>query len=619
MFKLFILLAASSFIWLFNPLKIQASDFYTTIKSTYTISQEGLANVTLNLSLENKSADTFAHEYRLQFGSDRLKNIRATTATGIALNPNIQTSYHQTIIDVTFTDPTVGKGKINSFNIQYTDPDAAQNIGSVLEIMVPKLEDAVNVDSYEVTLLVPLEFGAPAIISPESHQLSVDPAFTKLVFSSNNLSTQGITAIFGDRQIFSLNLIYELDNSTITPLETQIALPPDTPFQKLYYQNISPPPQNIHLDTDGNWIADYTLEAKASQEVRVNANLITYLKPIVPVPPPTATLSTYLTTQKYWSTTDGIIQSLKPKLTTPKLIYQYLVDNFKYDTTRVDNRSTARLGATAALTDPDHNLCLEFADAFIALARAQGIPARLLVGYAYSENTSLRPLSLVSDVLHAWPEYFDPSTSTWHPIDPTWGNTSGGLDYFTSLDFNHLVFAIQGSSSDRPFPAGYYQNHQTNAKDVDVSLSQFVPDTVLSLSTHLTLPLLTQLFMSHQVVVSFTNQSGFALYNEPVSLVGTNLDIIKPNSPKIPVLLPYQNYQLPITFKDTYATTPKLIQLELQSYRQTLEIKRFESFRLTPIVFLAAAFILVFVAVFLAFFTRRLLVFKRAKTTPLHR
>ena len=56
---------------------------------------------------------------------------------------------------------------------------------------------------------------------------------------------------------------------------------------------------------------------------------------------------------------------------------------------------------------------MEFTDLFVAIARAAGIPARESVGYAYTTNSRLRPLSLVTDVLHAWPEYYDADKKIW--------------------------------------------------------------------------------------------------------------------------------------------------------------------------------------------------------------
>ncbi len=109
---------------------------------------------------------------------------------------------------------------------------------------------------------------------------------------------------------------------------------------------------------------------------------------------------------------------------------------------------------------------------FVALARAAGIPAREIDGFANTKNTKERPLSLVKDVLHAWPEYWDKDSESWIMVDPTWGNTTNGIDYFNTLDFDHFAFVVKGKDSSYPVPAGGYKRPQDiSAKDVNVEIS----------------------------------------------------------------------------------------------------------------------------------------------------
>ena len=54
-------------------------------------------------------------------------------------------------------------------------------------------------------------------------------------------------------------------------------------------------------------------------------------------------------------------------------------------------------------------------------------------------------------------------------IDPTWGNTTGGVDYFSTLDFDHFAFVIKGIDSEYPVPAGGYKlMGDEDRKDVHV-------------------------------------------------------------------------------------------------------------------------------------------------------
>jgi len=70
-------------------------------------------------------------------------------------------------------------------------------------------------------------------------------------------------------------------------------------------------------------------------------------------------------------------------------------------------------------------------------------------------------------------------------VDPTWSNTTGGVDYFYTLDFDHFAFVIKGADSTYPVPAGGYKISDNGSKDVNVELSDVFPDQTqtLTLST----------------------------------------------------------------------------------------------------------------------------------------
>ena len=121
---------------------------------------------------------------------------------------------------------------------------------------------------------------------------------------------------------------------------------------------------------------------------------------------------------------------------------------------------------------------MEFTDAFIAISRSMGIPAREINGYAYSKDPEKNPINIninEGDRLHAWPEFYDPNFG-WVQIDPTWGNTSN-IDYFTKLDLNHISLVIKGLDSTYPLPAGFYKN-DSNKKYLEFDFPDS-PETIL--------------------------------------------------------------------------------------------------------------------------------------------
>lgn len=232
-----------------------------------------------------------------------------------------------------------------------------------------------------------------------------------------------------------------------------------------------PKPTDVKIDADGNWIAVYTLSARQRVDVTV-VGTVQIFASYRPFPKPSdVTLSSNLKETQYWQVNDPKIKALAAELKTPKAIYDYVSQTLKYDFARV-TPNVQRFGAVKALENPTQAICMEFTDLFIAIARAAGTPAREINGYAYTENPQLQPLSLVADVLHAWPEYYDKAKGAWIPIDPTWGSTTGGVDYFSKLDLRHFAFVIHGNDSVKPFPPGSYKLGVNPQKDVFVSFGK---------------------------------------------------------------------------------------------------------------------------------------------------
>lgn len=585
-----------------------AGEFVTTFSTTYQIDSQGVATVIQAITLTNSLANVYATQYALEVGSTRVSNIRATNPAGQTIPASSVTTDNKTAIAVTFPDKVVGKGQSRAFSIKYQNEDAAQKIGNILEITIPKLAEPEQIDAYEVTLKVPKSFGQPKIITPATftQQDSIDT--TILSFSDKTAKESGITAIFGQYQVINFSVNYHLENRTVSQGLVQVALPPDTAYQKITFTAINPPPKNIESDQDGNWIATFMLDPKARQTIVANGAALLYLEPTVPVPPPQA-LTAYVKEQPYWPVSDENIQKLAATLHTPQAIYDYVVKTFTYNYSRL-NANSGRLGAKDALEHPENALCTEFTDAFITLARAAGIPAREVNGFAYTENPKLKPLSLVQDVLHAWPEYYDSDKNAWIPVDPTWGNTTG-VDYFHHLDFNHFVLAIHGQSSERPIPAGFYKLADSpEEKDLNFSFTTTPPTPQGSLDT--TVVAVEQGFLSNGLTarLALTNNSGEAYYNIPVSLSAENATVT-PAQTTITQVLPFVSQEFSVKLVPQ-ANSPIRLTISSNNQITTHEIpKTSPATRL--IRTLVAPLALGSLFAVLAVYTGRLLVFRRQK------
>jgi transglutaminase-like putative cysteine protease len=366
-----------------------------------------------------------------------------------------------------------------------------------------------------------------------------------------------VVAAFGDFQTFDYNLTYHLQNSLSKTVIQTIALPPDTPYQRVFYDTLDPLPLNVIPDEDGNWLASYSVKPQQTVQIITSGQVHllgspTQLANLVPSP---AQLDKYLLPTSFWQSDSLLIRQLSAKYSTPSDIYNYVVSTLSYDYSRVQS-NPQRKGALGALSSPDSSLCTEFTDAFIAIARAGSIPARELNGFAFTTDPHLKPLSLSNDVLHSWPEYWDSQSRAWRSIDPTWGKTTGGVDYFDKLDLAHFVFAIHGTDSSLPRPAGLYKL-SPSSKDVEVKVGQYKDYQTRSLDLQWHRPFQFIPFLTNTSQIVIKNPNGVAMYNLPISIEAQNISLTKVNILEfLPVIPPFG--QITLTLSHPRSLIPSL-------------------------------------------------------------
>lgn len=441
-------------------------NFQINVNSEYKVSESGITSVTNTFNLVNKTSKYQADKYVFALKSTDPINVKSYE-NGNLLEVNKEKKDDHTILTVNFPDKVAGIGKTRTFLLTYDVESIANKSGEIWEISIPKLEYSEDFSTYNVLVIIPMSLGDEAYINPSPESFDEDENNRKYFFVKDQLIDRGVSAGFGKSQVFNFNLTYHLENKGNTNEDYQIAIPPDTSLQRMFYENIDPNPLGVEIDEDGNWLALYTLKPKERIDITAYGAVQIFASPKKISTPSKKSLSENLKESPFWQTTDPQIKELAKSLKTPRVIYDFLISYLTYDNSRVTPEVT-RLGAKSALSRPANAICMEFTDLFIALARAAGIPAREINGYAHTDNSQIKPLSLVADVLHSWPEYWDDISQTWVAIDPTWGETSGG-DYFTKLDLRHFTFVIHGKNDSFPYPPGSYKLGNNPQKDVFVT------------------------------------------------------------------------------------------------------------------------------------------------------
>lgn len=525
-----------------------SEDFSIATRATYTLREDENTHAVFAITLTNKTDRYYASSYSIEVGFNDVRNVQAQDANG-AIAPRLTKTLDGHKFELDFNARVTGVGNSLPFTLSFDTKDVVKRQGLIWEVNIPGLSDVNSFASFTTVVVAPKSFGTPTYIKPYTVPSFPEADKTTLRFEKEQLGKSGIAIAYGQKQRYAFTLFYHLVNKNVFPVRTEIALPPNTAYQEVLIESIKPGPIDVYEDEDGNWLAQYTLLPSQKKDITLKGIAEISLSPKKTVETE-ETLALYLKEKPYWQTSNPSIKKLAEELKTPAAIYQYLVKTLHYDYARV-TENKPRLGAAKTLADPTSAVCLEFTDLFVTLARAAGIPAREVDGFAYTGNPRQRPLSLVKDILHAWPQYYDRDLDTWVMVDPTWGNTTGGVDYFNVFDFDHLTFVIKGKDSNYPIPAGGYKvAGGENQKDVDVTFSQTQYQRVESFAVKVDLPKTTLPGIPIRGAVILANTGNTILLEKTLHVTSTKVSpkSQKTLSKRVP---PFGNLRIPLSFEKT--------------------------------------------------------------------
>ena len=501
---MFLFFFISFFLFSINPIKA-VDEFRTVQKTNYQIDNQGNALVSQEVQLINNFSEIYPTTYQLTLSGPALEKITGTDNLGNIIEKIDRTNDLNTFY-LKFNDQNLGKDKITKFNLNYTIPNLAVKKGSIWEISLPQNNNIKTADSNEITLSVPTLFGKLSFSSSNPQNIIPLNNQTQIFFNNAN---QKIFLIFGNYQLFDFHFKYFLENTTNQIKTLEIAIPPETDNQKIVYKEISPPPFNIKIDPDGNWLAQYKLTANQELEIDVSGQ--------AKIIPNTIKASiddkNYLKEQVFWPINDPSIKQIADSLKNIKDIYNYTVNTLNYDYNAIN--ASNRKGALVTLSSPNTSICTDFTDLFITLARAKGIPAREVQGFAYTNNSKIKPININADILHAWPQYYDQNKESWVSVDPTWEKTTNGIDYFNDLDPNHFAFVFHGLDSQNPLPPGAYKNKH-NIKTVEV---EFATQEIKATYESLKITSLNNKIYQ-PTVIKISNQNNNSFSNLKISIPG---------------------------------------------------------------------------------------------------
>src|SRR4030042_6502187 len=267
-------------------------EFRTDYDVAYAVSGKGISVVTQKVTLTNRLTNLFPKEYSITYDTQAIKNVIAFDGSG-QIKPTVSYRDGKTVIRILFNEQVVGLGNQLSFTLRFENTEIAQKNGTIWEINIPGISDSKDLGSYYVRLDVPDDLGSLAYISPLPENSGR--------WSKDQMVKGGISAAYGSEQLFEVTANYILENTGNGEKLTEIAIPPDTSFQKVNITDISPKPVIIVPDEDQNWMARYRIPAHSSLKITVRMIISVKLDARNEYGKQDIDMNQYLMPTKYWN------------------------------------------------------------------------------------------------------------------------------------------------------------------------------------------------------------------------------------------------------------------------------------------------------------------------------
>lgn len=265
------------------------SDFSVSVTATYTFAPSGQLTVVQAISSTNLTSKSMLTGFGLDITGSKPTNIKAhdTKDLQVAVSKSSTTSTRLAISG--FSSPAAGLGKTHNFTLSYTG-DSELHQGLVKKIALPGLSNLDFYDRYQLAIVAPKAWGFPTITS--FHSSSYLPNFTsttqKMLFTKKQLDFSPVSIVFGNLRTYSFSLKYTLPGSGNLP--RSIILLPDTHYQKVHLDSLTPKPEQVIRDNQGNWLAFYS--AAAPRDVLAKGTINVFTDPLVPLDKPSFPAST---------------------------------------------------------------------------------------------------------------------------------------------------------------------------------------------------------------------------------------------------------------------------------------------------------------------------------------
>lgn len=289
----------------------------------------------------------------------------------------------------------------NNLTLVYKAKGILTEAGENSWLYIPALD---RIEQTKIDISVPLERGLATIYGSKASDSSIGGGEQTYTFTPQNSRIEDIRLLFGQEIMANLKWESSLKNGSWWWKTAKFTLPPDTNQQTVSLESLSPKPDRLSVDVDGNIIAEYDLWPKRS--IKVTAEAKVYSRAAI-----------------YNTTSDRTFEDI------PEGLYVYTSGEKNAQKSDVVLEKLAS-HFDEALGKINTENAKKVSNEFYEILLKDGFPARKIVGLRLIDGTQ---------AMSSWLEVFVPGIG-WMTVDVASGQ-------FSEQDFTRLALGVESSAT----------------------------------------------------------------------------------------------------------------------------------------------------------------------------
>lgn len=435
----------------------------TYLDISYSLFQSGDLKTDLKFTIENNSIiPTVVNYYTISLPYSNVSNL-AVIYKGRKLERSIHKQSVGSDVVVNFDSAVIPVNSQLTFTASFSTAEFIDVSKEVAYLSFPNTFPDISVNSVVINL--PSDWASVAWASGLIKSNQVKDKNRIIEFRSP--TEEYLNLVLGETLSYGFRIDKVLTNADTQEKFFDVSLPPWNENQRVLFSNISPPPNLVTEDKEGNTTFSYLVKKGQSLKVSIEGEIMLIegsSKLDI------EKLGEYLIISGYWkldndseyvraalflknkglniNSTEGAFNDLKSEKERElfvKEVYNYVIERFKpAQASESSQENPLRAGASQALKKEGGAVPEDYVDLLISILRHFGVPSRMVVGYV-PESAGYK----AAGFFHSWLEYWDQDGQRWKTLDPALDDSAEASLYNKPLG-DHITLLQRGNNSILP-------------------------------------------------------------------------------------------------------------------------------------------------------------------------